>query len=96
MIRFDDPMESAEDPMGLERPADHDDATKASDLADALSELPEARIMRTPGAPREVLLSDGAPVAHGGHLERALVHLGHHVSGVGPSACRLPFPGARS
>ena len=62
MVRFDDPMESAEDPMGLERPADHDDATKASDLADALSELPEARIVRTAGVPREVLLSDGAPV----------------------------------
>ncbi len=59
MIRFDDPMESAEDPLGLERPADHDDATEASELADALSELPEACIVRAPGMPREVLQSDG-------------------------------------
>jgi len=60
MIRFDDPMESAEDPAGLERPADRDDVTDASDLADALSELPEARVVRTPGAAREVLQSDGS------------------------------------
>jgi nitric oxide reductase NorD protein len=62
MVRFDDPMESAEDPMGLERPADRADMTDASELSDALSELPEARIVRTPGAPREVLQSDGAPL----------------------------------
>jgi nitric oxide reductase NorD protein len=60
MIRPDEPMESAEDPMGLQRPADHDDEANAADLADALSELPEARIARTPGRPREVLDSDGS------------------------------------
>jgi nitric oxide reductase NorD protein len=58
MIRPDEPMESAEDPMGLQRPADHDDDAKAADLADALSDLPEARVVRTPGRPREVLESD--------------------------------------
>ena len=63
MVRLDDPMESVEDPMGLQRPADHDDAADAGDLADALSELPEARIVRTPGTPREVLESDAAPLA---------------------------------
>jgi len=61
MVRFDDPMESAEDPMGLQRPIDHDDSTAPGELGDALSELPEARIVRAPGTPREVLQSDGAP-----------------------------------
>src|SRR5262249_32980999 len=36
MIRPDEPMESVEDPMGLQRPADRDEDTSASDLADAL------------------------------------------------------------
>ena len=63
MVRFDDPMESAEDPMGLERPADQDDSADAGELADALSELPEARVVRTPGTPREVLEGDAAPRA---------------------------------
>jgi nitric oxide reductase NorD protein len=63
MVRFDDPMESAEDPMGLQRPADQGDSPEAAELADALSELPEARIVRTPGSPREVLESDGPSAA---------------------------------
>jgi nitric oxide reductase NorD protein len=62
MVRFDDPMESAEDPMGLQRPADHDDSADAGALGDALADLPEARIVRTPGSPREVLQSDAAPL----------------------------------
>ena len=62
MVRFDDPLESAEDPMGLQRPADHDDSADAGELGDALSDLPEARIVRTPSSPREVLQSDAAPL----------------------------------
>jgi nitric oxide reductase NorD protein len=62
MVRFDDPMESAEDALGLERPADRSDAIEASELADALAELPAARIVRTPGAPREVLQSEAPPL----------------------------------
>jgi nitric oxide reductase NorD protein len=58
MVRPDEPMESVEDPMGLQRPADQEDNAKAADLADSLSELPEARVVRTPGRPREVLDSD--------------------------------------
>jgi nitric oxide reductase NorD protein len=61
MIRADQPMESVEDPMGLQRPADRDDEASAADLADSLSELREARVVRTPGTPREVLVGDGAP-----------------------------------
>jgi nitric oxide reductase NorD protein len=63
MIRADEPMESVEDPMGLQRPADQDDDADAADLADSLSELPEARVVQSPGRPREVLDSDGAMVA---------------------------------
>jgi nitric oxide reductase NorD protein len=62
MIRPDEPMESVEDPMGLQRPADRDEDTAAADLADSLSELPEALVVRTPGAPREVLDSDAGTV----------------------------------
>jgi nitric oxide reductase NorD protein len=63
IVRLDEPMESIEDPMGLNRPADRDDAANADDLADSLSELPEARIVSTPAVPREVLESDAETVA---------------------------------
>jgi nitric oxide reductase NorD protein len=63
IVRLDEPMESVEDPMGLQRPADRDDAADADDLADSLSELPEARIVSTPGQPQEVLESDGGTVS---------------------------------
>jgi nitric oxide reductase NorD protein len=67
MVRFDDAMESAEDPMGLERPADHDRSTDPAELGDALADLPEARIVRAPGTPREVLESEEAlPAARPG------------------------------
>ena len=60
MIRTDEPMQSVEDPIGLQRPADRADDPGAADLADSLSELPEARVVHTPGAPREVLETDAA------------------------------------
>jgi nitric oxide reductase NorD protein len=68
MVRFDDPMESVEDPMGLARPVDRDEAADAGALGDALSDLPEARIVRTPGSPREVLQSE-TEVTSGEHGE---------------------------
>jgi nitric oxide reductase NorD protein len=63
MIRADEPMESVEDPRGLQRPADRDDDAEPADLADSLSELPDARVVRSPGTPREVLDSDAATLA---------------------------------
>jgi nitric oxide reductase NorD protein len=72
MVRFDDPMESVEDPMGLQRPVDHDDAADAAGLGDALSDLPEARIVRTPGTPREVLHSATIPLGPGASDPRAI------------------------
>jgi nitric oxide reductase NorD protein len=51
----------AEDPMGLQRPVDRDEQSAAEEYADLVSELAEARLVATPGSPREVLLSDDAP-----------------------------------
>jgi nitric oxide reductase NorD protein len=62
MVRPDEPLESVEDPAGLQRPADRDEDAAAADLADALSDLPETRVVRTPGSPREILDSDAGPV----------------------------------
>lgn len=63
MVQASPPHEQAEDPMGLQRPTDRDAATAAEEFADALSELPEARLVSVPGKPKEVLLSDDAPEA---------------------------------
>ena len=64
MVQIDDPQESVEDPMGLQRPTDRDDDADAGDLADSLSELPEARLVPVPGRPREVLTSEDPPPRH--------------------------------
>ena len=64
MVQSAQPHEQAEDAMGLQRPTDRDTETAADDFADALSELPEARLVTSPGAVREVLLSDDAPDPH--------------------------------
>jgi nitric oxide reductase NorD protein len=69
MIQLDDPQEHVEDPMGLRRPTDRDDAADPDDLADSLSELPEARLVATPGSPREVLTSEDPPEATRAHRE---------------------------
>lgn len=61
MIQMDDPQEHTEDPMGLQRPTDRDDQADPGDLADSLSELPEARLVASPGSPAEVLASDDPP-----------------------------------
>jgi len=58
MIQVDDPQQSVEDPMGLQRPTDRDDEADPDDLGDSLSELPEARLVDTPGSAREILSSD--------------------------------------
>ena len=55
VIRTDEPQESVEDPFGLQRPADRADEADPEALGDSLAELPEARVVRTAGAAREVL-----------------------------------------
>ncbi len=61
MVQTADPLEKAEDPMGMQRPVDRDEDTAAEEYADALSELAEARLVRTPTPAKEVLLSDDPP-----------------------------------
>lgn len=58
MVQTAQPHEMAEDPMGLQRPADRDVVTAAEEFADALSEMPKAQLVSTLGRPKEVLLSD--------------------------------------
>ena len=72
MVQPAQPHEQAEDPMGLQRPTDRDAETAAEDFADALSELPEARLISTPGKPKEVLLSDDPPERAGWRAKREL------------------------
>jgi nitric oxide reductase NorD protein len=58
MVRADDPQEKAEDPAGLQRPSDRDQQADPGELADALSELPELRLVRSPEAVREILAGE--------------------------------------
>ncbi|MHC8339259.1 nitric oxide reductase activation protein NorD [Pseudomonas sp. HLT2-19-2] len=61
MVQPAEPLEKAEDPMGMQRPTDRDTDTPAADFAESLSELNEARLVVTAGRPKEVLLSDDPP-----------------------------------
>jgi nitric oxide reductase NorD protein len=72
MVQTSPPQEKAEDPHGLQRPTDRDDLAAADELADALSELPEARLVSTASRPREVLLSDDPPEARATRALRAV------------------------
>jgi nitric oxide reductase NorD protein len=58
IVRTDDPQEKAEDAGGLQRPTDRDADADPGELADALSELPELRIVRTPQRVSETLVSE--------------------------------------
>ncbi|MDL2356140.1 MAG: VWA domain-containing protein [Pseudomonadota bacterium] len=61
MVQTAQPHEQAEDPFGMDRPTDRDAASTAEEFADALSELPDARLVSSPARPKEVLLSDDPP-----------------------------------
>ena len=61
MVQLDEPHQQAEDPFGLNRPVDRDDDISADEYGDMLSELSEARLIATPGRPKEVLMSDDPP-----------------------------------
>lgn len=63
MVQTAQPHEQAEDPIGMQRPTDRDDTTAAEEYADALSELPQARLVATPSRPKEVLLSEDLPAS---------------------------------
>lgn len=61
MIQTAQPHEHAEDPMGLQRPGDRDAESAAEGHAESLSDLEEARLVRSARNAHEVLLSDDAP-----------------------------------
>ena len=67
MVQTAQPQEKAEDPMGLQRPTDRNETTASEEFADALSELPEARLVSAPGKPKEVLISDDPPQPRNKH-----------------------------
>ncbi len=77
IVRFDDPMESVEDAPGVARPTDRDESADPGELADALSELPEASVVRTASAARDILMSDAEPPPPGAG------HRIDHVAGAG-------------
>ncbi|HWA56249.1 MAG TPA: VWA domain-containing protein [Gemmatimonadales bacterium] len=66
MVRADDLQEKAEDPAGLSRPADRDQEADPGELAEDLSELPELRLVRTPGPVHEVLAGE-VPIPRAPH-----------------------------
>lgn len=74
MVQTSQPHEQVEDPAGMQRPTDRDEATAAEEFADALSELSEARLVSTPGRPKEVLLSDDAPSTEKGKKRKTTSH----------------------
>jgi nitric oxide reductase NorD protein len=77
MVQTAQPQEHAEDPIGMQRPTDRDEKTAAEEFADSLSELPEARLVSTPGRPKEILLSDDAPeTGRGKNFQVALASSG--------------------
>lgn len=67
MIQPEVPHEIAEDPLGMQRPTDRDIETPPQEFAESLAELEQARLVSTPGRPKEVLLSDDPPDARARH-----------------------------
>lgn len=58
MVQTAQPHEHAEDPFGSQRPTDRDEQQAAEEFADSLSELAQVRLVSTPAAPKEILLSE--------------------------------------
>ena len=55
VTRTDEPQENVEDPLGFRRPADCANDADPEGLGDSLSELPEARVVRTAARAKEIL-----------------------------------------
>lgn len=68
MIQTAQPHEHAEDPFGLQRPVDRDESIGAEEFAESVAELDQARLVATPHAPKEVLLSDDPPPSRVGRF----------------------------
>lgn len=61
MVQSAQPHEHAEDPMGAQRPTDRDADGAAEAHAESVSDLAEARLVRSAQPAHEVLLSDDPP-----------------------------------
>ncbi len=61
MVKAADGQQSVEDPMGLSRPIDRDPGADPDGLADSLSELPEATLVRSDTPAHEILASSDPP-----------------------------------
>ena len=73
IIKPDASQQSVEDPLGLVRPLDQGQVDSA-ELSDALSELSEARMVRSPGVVREILLSEDSAMARVTHASPVSVN----------------------
>ncbi|MGQ9425712.1 nitric oxide reductase activation protein NorD [Gilvimarinus sp. F26214L] len=80
MIQLDEPHPHAEDPMGLQRPTDRDQEDSAEQYGDLVSELAQARLISSPGRPREVLLADDPPDARARRELRARIREGRGIA----------------
>ena len=61
MVPLDDLHETAQDPMGLQRPVDREEDVDPDELAESLAEMEEGRLVRTSDPAREHLVSDDPP-----------------------------------
>lgn len=79
IIRADEPQESVEDPFGLQRPVDREQSPDPAALGDSLSELPEARVIRTPADPREILRAgdEHLPAHAGASADRSAIGISY-------------------
>jgi nitric oxide reductase NorD protein len=79
MVPIQDGQESVEDPLGLNRPLDRDTDADPGGLADALAELPEARLVHRETPASEVLTSEDSPARSAVRLSRVASDGGEHV-----------------
>ncbi len=61
MVQTAQPHESAEDPMGMQRPADRDTDDAPESHAESVADLAQARLVRSAKKSHEFLLSDDPP-----------------------------------
>lgn len=80
MVQSTKPHEHAQDPMGMQRPADRDTHVDPSELASSLSELPQASLVSTPDQAKEFLLSDDPPAPRSVHSAVASNDKPMHIS----------------
>ncbi|MFB6262837.1 MAG: hypothetical protein ABEL76_04320, partial [Bradymonadaceae bacterium] len=70
-VTQDDLHETAQDPMGLNRPVDRDDEVDPDELAESLAEMQQGRLVRTDDPAREVLASEDPPPRSSASIEES-------------------------